>query len=82
MPNARSWLEMRGPRRTFASIEPSTKTRIDLELRLEAVEAEGRLEPPKGVGQSAMTHKIALTSPDDVDAVVLAWLRRAYDANA
>jgi Domain of unknown function (DUF5655) len=71
-----------GPRRTFASIEPSTKTRVDLGLRLEGIEPEGRLEPAKGIGQSSMTHMIALTSPDAVDAEVLGWLRRAYDANA
>jgi hypothetical protein len=70
-------------RRTFASIEPSSKARLTLGLRLgDDVPPAGRLEPPTSVGQSAMTHKIRLASPEEIDAEVIGWLRRAYDANA
>ena len=41
----------------------------------------GRLEPAKSIGQSSMTHKVGLSSPDDVDDETVAWLRRAYEAN-
>src|SRR5262249_14236770 len=79
----KGYVTLIGPRRTFASVEPSTKPRVTLGLRLEGVvDSAGRLEPPTSVGQSAMTHKIRLASPDEVDAEVVGWLHRAYDANA
>jgi len=28
-----------------------------------------------------MTHKLAVSSPDDVDHEAVGWLRRAYEAN-
>ena len=62
-------------------IQPTTRTRVDLGLRLEAVEPGGRLEPPRGIGQSSMTHRISLSTPEDVDAEVLDWLGRAYTSN-
>lgn len=69
------------PRRTFASVEPTTKSRVDLGLRLPDAQATGRLEPAKSIGQSAMTHRIGLSSVDEVDDEVGDWLRRAYEAN-
>jgi hypothetical protein len=70
------------PKRTFASVEPTTKTRVDLGLRLSDPKAEGRLEPVRSLGQSAMTARIGLSSADDVDDDVISWLQRAYDANS
>src|SRR3712207_1585011 len=78
----KGYVTLVGPRRTFASIEPSTRSRVDLGLRLEGVEPVGRLGPAKGIGQSSMTHRIALASPDEVDGEVHGWLRKAYEANA
>jgi len=43
--------------------------------------AQGRLEPTKDFAQSSVTHKIGLSSADDVDDEVVAWIQRAYDAN-
>jgi hypothetical protein len=42
----------------------------------------GRLEPAKSMGQSTMTARIGLFSPDDVDDEVADWLGRAYQANS
>jgi hypothetical protein len=69
------------PRRTFASIEPTTKSRIDLGLRLNGLEPAGRLEAARSMGQSAMTHRIGLSSPADLDDETIEWLGRAYEAN-
>lgn len=77
----KTYVALLGPRRTFASIQPTTKTRIDIGLRLEGVKPEGRLEVAKSIGQSSMTHKLALSSPADLDDEALGWLRRAYQAN-
>src|SRR5215831_1360346 len=67
------------PRRTFAVVQPTTKTRVDLGLRLAGVRPEGRLREAKNVGQA--TVRIPLSTPGDVDEEVLAWLRRAYEEN-
>ncbi|MDQ3870972.1 MAG: DUF5655 domain-containing protein [Chloroflexota bacterium] len=70
------------PRRTFASIEPTTKSRVDVGLRLPDARPTGRLEPARSIGQSSMTVRIGLSSVDEVDDEVADWLRKAYEANS
>src|SRR5215831_18552156 len=67
------------PRRTFAVVQPTTKSRVDLGLRLASARPEGRLREAKNVGQA--TVRIPLSTPGDVDEEVLGWLRRAYEEN-
>jgi hypothetical protein len=69
------------PRRTFAVIQPTTKSRVDLGLRLDGVLPQGRLEPAPGVGNDAFNLRIALSAPEEVDEEVIAWLERAYAAS-
>ena len=77
----KTYVALLGPKRTFASIQPTTRSRIDIGLRFDdATQAKG-LEPAKSIGQSSMTHRLALTSPRDVDHETVGWLRRAYEAN-
>jgi hypothetical protein len=68
------------PRRTFAVVKATTKSRVDLGLRLDSTQPGGRLLPARDIG--AATVRIPLTAPDEVDEEVLGWLRRAYDENA
>jgi len=77
----KTYVALLSPKRTFASIQPTTKSRIDIGLRLDGVRPECRLEMAKSIGQSSMTHKVALSSPADVDDEAINWLRRAYAAN-
>ncbi len=61
----------------FAIIQPSTKTRIDLGLNLKDVRASGPLiEGDKWSGMCS--HRIELSSADDMTREVLDWLREAY----
>ncbi|HTK45627.1 MAG TPA: DUF5655 domain-containing protein [Patescibacteria group bacterium] len=77
----KTYVALIGPRRTFASIQPTTKTRVDIGLRFDdATQATG-LEVAKSIGQSSMTHRLALSSVADVDHEAIGWLRRAYEAN-
>jgi hypothetical protein len=78
----KTYVTLLTPKRTFASIEPTTKSWVDLGLRLPAAQAGGRLQPATSMGQSAVTTRIALSSADEVDDEVTSWLQRAYDANA
>jgi hypothetical protein len=69
------------PKRTFAAVQPTSKRRVDLGLRLAEQPFVGRLESPAAMGSSMVTHRISLTSVDQVDDEVEAWLRRSYDEN-
>ena len=70
------------PKRTFAALVPTTKTRSDLGLRLPASQpSSGRLETAKSFPQSAVTHKIGLTSADELDDEVVGWIKSSYAEN-
>lgn len=64
--------------RQFALVQPSTKTRVDVGLNLKDVPADGRLEAA-GSFNAMVSHRVRLSSPDEVDAELVAWLRMAYD---
>ncbi|WP_448626449.1 DUF5655 domain-containing protein [Geodermatophilus sp. URMC 64] len=66
-------------RRQFAAAAAATSSRLDLGLRFVDPPASARLQPAKAPGQA--THKIALTTVDDVDDEVGALLRAAYEQN-
>ena len=73
----KTYVSLVSPRRTFARIQPTTKTRLDLGLRLAGQKPEGRLQP--STIHETMKLQISLTSVEQVDAEVLRWLRQAYD---
>lgn len=78
----KTYISLLTSRRTFAAIQASTKRRVDLGLRLDGQRPEGRLDSAASMGQSAVTVRIGLASPDEVDDEVLRWLRRAYGESA
>jgi hypothetical protein len=61
-------------RRTFARIQPTTRTRVDLGLRLDGQEASGRLRSNR---HDTMRLRVGLARVSDVDSEVIAWIRRA-----
>ncbi|HTV99263.1 MAG TPA: DUF5990 family protein [Streptosporangiaceae bacterium] len=69
------------PRRTFAAAEATTRSRVDLGMRLDGVAPEGRVLAARNLNAGSMNLRIALTAPGDVDDEVRGWLRRAYDAS-
>jgi predicted transport protein len=69
-----------GRPKQFALVQPSTKTRVDVGLRLPATPATPRLVDAGSFGSGNITHKVALSSLDHVDAELEAWLREAYTA--
>ena len=62
----------------FASIHPSTATRVDLGIKLKDVPPKGRLEAA-GSWNGMVTHRVRLAKAAEVDAEIKAWLRQAYD---
>jgi hypothetical protein len=68
--------------RQFGVVQASTRARVDLGLRLDDPPAAGRLAAAGSFGSGSITHRVALTAPEDVDDEVRAWLRAAYDGAA
>ena len=75
----KTYVSLVGPRRTFARIQPTTRARVDLALRLENRPPGGRLVPSRI--QETMPLQIGLGSPTEVDDEVRALLAAAYEEN-
>jgi hypothetical protein len=59
-------------------IGPATNTRVEVGLNVKGMEATERLQAmPAG---QMCDYTIRLTDVQDVDAEVVSWMRRAYDA--
>jgi uncharacterized protein DUF5655 len=76
----KTYVSLVSPRRTFARIQPTTKSRVDLGLRLERQKPGGRLQPSKI--HETMPIQISFTTPAEVDAEALDWLQKAYGQNS
>tara|TARA_R110002073_G_scaffold220418_1_gene380580 strand:+ start:67292 stop:67834 length:543 start_codon:yes stop_codon:yes gene_type:complete len=61
----------------FALIKPATKTRIDLGLKLKDIPTGDRLGNSGPFG-TMCTHRIQLTSINEVDNELIGWLKEAY----
>jgi uncharacterized protein DUF5990/uncharacterized protein DUF5655 len=70
------------PRRAFAAVRAATRDRVDLGLRLDDTRPGGRLLAAGNVGGGAVTVRVALARPDDVDDEVRDLMRRAYAENS
>jgi predicted transport protein len=68
--------------RQFALVQASTRTRVDLGMRLDEATATDRLAAAGSFGSGNITHRVGLGAPEEVDAQVRAWLRAAYDGAA
>ena len=65
-------------KRQFALIKPATKTRIDLGLKINDKPITDRLENSGPFG-TMCTHRIRLSTVDEVDTELVAWLKEAYE---
>jgi hypothetical protein len=64
----------------FAIIQPTTATRVDLGINLKGTEPGERLEA-SGSFNAMVSHRVRLSKPSEVDAQVVAWLKKAYEAS-
>jgi hypothetical protein len=77
----KGYVSLVGPRRTFAVVQASTKSRVDLGLRLPDREPGGRLLSATSIGNGSCTVRVPLTTVDDVDDEVVDLLAEAWTAN-
>lgn len=59
----------------FATVGPGPGGRLEIGLNLKGVEPAGRLEAAGGM----CTHRVRLSSTEELDADVIGWLREAYE---
>jgi len=74
----RSCVSLVSPRRTFAAVQATTRSRVDLGLRLDGMSPAGRLLVAKNIASGTINLRVALSGPGEVDEEVASWLRRAY----
>ena len=64
----------------FAQIKPTTQTRIDMGFALGDLKPTGRLIDTGGFAKKdRITHRIPITSMEDIDDEVKQWLKVAYE---
>jgi hypothetical protein len=73
----KGYVSLRG-KKQFAMIGPATKSQVEIGLNMKDVKPTTRLVavPPGGMCQ----YRIRLGDVGEVDAELLGWMRRAYDA--
>jgi hypothetical protein len=62
----------------FGLLQPSTKTRMDVGIKLRGREPEGRLEA-SGSFNAMVSHRVRVTDGSEVDEELIGWLRKAYE---
>jgi len=65
-------------KRQFALVQPSTKKRIDLGLKLNDTPHGERLETSGPFG-TMCTHRVQLTDLEQVDDELITWIKEAYE---
>ncbi len=62
----------------FGIVQPSTATRVDVGINLKGEPPTGRLEA-SGSFNAMVSHRVRVETEKDVDAELVAWLRKAYE---
>jgi hypothetical protein len=62
----------------FAMVGPATKTQVEIGLNARDLPAGDRLVALKPGGMCQ--YKVRISTPDEVDAELIGWIRAAYDA--
>ena len=71
----------------FAQVKPTTKTRIDLSFALRPLIEDGAKFPKRLIDtggyakKDRLTHRIEISSLEEIDVEVLDWLKRSYELN-
>ena len=65
-------------KKQFATLQPATKTRFEIGLNLKDQEPTGKLEAIT-TPNAMCSHKINLSSEQDMDEEVMAWIKASYD---
>jgi Domain of unknown function (DUF5655) len=78
----KGYISLLTPKRTFAAVQPTSRTRVDLGLKLKRPQLRGRFAANSAMGSSVVNSRIPLSSVDEVDDEIEGWLRQAYADNS
>ena len=79
----KTYVALETPRRQFAALKPTTKSRCDIGLRLDGVEPDGaRLQKPTSGFGGSINVRVPVASPNEIDDDVVEWLAQAYEGSA
>ena len=65
-------------KKQFALLQPSTKTRLDVGINLKGEAATKRLEA-SGSFNAMVSHRVRVTSIEQVDSELIDWLKQAFN---
>jgi len=65
-------------KRQFALIQPASKTRIDLGLKIKDKPTSERLENSGPFG-TMCTHRVKLSAVEQIDSELIGWLKESYE---
>jgi hypothetical protein len=75
----RSYINVQRSGKKFAILDPATADRFDIGIKLKGVPPAGRFEAA-GSWNAMVTHRVRVSDPKQIDAEVLKWLKKAYEA--
>jgi hypothetical protein len=75
----RTYINVQRGARKFALLQQSTAERFDIGIKLKGAAPAGRFEA-SGSWNAMVTHRVRISDPKQIDAEVLQWLKRAYEA--
>jgi hypothetical protein len=76
----KTYVSLMTPKRTFARVQATTRTRVDLALRLDTSLIGGRLQPSKIHENTPV--QLSFARAEEVDDEATSWLARAFEANS
>ena len=65
-------------KKQFAIVQPSTKTRMDIDLKIKS-RAPGGMAEKAGSWNAMCTHRIKLENADAINEELKGWMKAAYD---
>jgi hypothetical protein len=77
-PNA-TYVNLLRDKKKFGILQPASAARLDIGIKLKGQAPDGRFEAA-GDWNAMVTHRIRVENSKEIDAEVLTWLKRAYDA--
>lgn len=74
-----SYVSLLHGQKKFGILQPASAARLDVGIKLKEEAASGRLKPADH-WNAMVTHRVRIARPQEIDAELIGWLKRAYEA--
>jgi hypothetical protein len=75
----KTYINLQKGAKKFAILQIASAERIDVGIKLKGVEATDRFEPA-AAWNAMVTHRVRIHSPQEINAELIKWLKKAYEA--